>query len=1213
MDFQETTEQLIPAKDTLLLSKSTELSPTDITLLTFEKSQDSTFKSVGRKSKYDIRNKSPPTKKKKNTDKKQTSDGNIVLSNRFQGLESSTEENFEINIKGQSKKLMDKHNTKINLEDMDFQETLENIKLIKAKDRTTLQQKRYHHLMYLSRKETLNEEQKEIKRKENAERNANKRAYKRETDDEGFRRTRAAEKSKERTSKRNANKEEFRKTTAAEKSQYRANKRSANVKEFKKAAAADKSKDRLYKRIADEEGFRKAMAVEKNKTRLNCMNDEEKRRKLFLDSIRSGRVFECVSCHRKLFENGVVCLTEKLKTEIEESFKTTFELAIGEIETRSILGSHYICLTCKMYTVKGKIPPMANKNQLQLFDISGHEELKLTELENCLIALNIIFQKVYQLPKSRWPAMKDRTVNIPVYESDVLKTVQSLPRTPSEAGIIPINLKRKLSYKQSHKTQYVSVDKILRALETLKNLGNRYYQFVPDFCQFKKKCKETDTDGFNFLFQEETENEEETINDENKNVVLEENIEINQEEGEELNKELNDNKDDDFINEEEYKRKDCVKKWQFDYNQSTCFSNNYPEINYKEDTSEEISVAPGEGKLPSNILEEKDWDLKSFPCLHPDGQNTLHSRRATKLDEQQYFNQRILNKDSRFAECPAYIFAAIAYIEKKQIEQNRGISFQRGKCEKGVDGTQTYTLNDPYSVLDNIKNTPRYWQKARYELIARLENLGPFTFFFTLSCADLRWPENFTALLQDHSIKYDYENGIETVKVNGILLEDFLRANESKHEFIKKNLLNATLTFHHRVKMFIKYIVMSKGNPMALKYNSYKVEFALRGAGHIHGVLWVDWNTFEALPNTDIDNIKEALKKIKHEKSISEEEKESITKFADLFISCSLKDPKTVEIVKLVNMHHHTMTCNKYGCDCRFYFPRFPSLKTIIAEPVHMKEPSSDKQNVLLLESKKILRKVKDILEDKEQMEKIYDVKLVEVNEYMWILSMIQKMEWLFKNNTGNKETTISVTDKDLLDQIFKYEEDQNSYDKEDKTRNESEKINYKKSQPKAHQIEIKIIKSLLNKLKIELLNKDIESILKARLVALLEKSGISGEDDDMKLKAYEQALGVSVHGYRIVHKRDVNEIYVNNYNPEWILNWNANMDLQLCLDFFAVITYISDYYGKDDSGTMKFIKEALKEAGNESLKTRLSLVAHQFLTHRQMVSVKPIFEFFPI
>ena len=76
---------------------------------------------------------------------------------------------------------------------------------------------------------------------------------------------------------------------------------------------------------------------------------------------------------------------------------------------------------CKNYLLKGKIPPMSNQNNLQLFDIENHEELKLIELENCLIAMNIPFQKICLLPKSRWPAMKDRTVNVPVYEADVLR------------------------------------------------------------------------------------------------------------------------------------------------------------------------------------------------------------------------------------------------------------------------------------------------------------------------------------------------------------------------------------------------------------------------------------------------------------------------------------------------------------------------------------------------------------------------------------------------------------------------------------------------------------------------------------------------------------------------------------------------------------------------------------------------------------------------
>ena len=398
--------------------------------------------------------------------------------------------------------------------------------------------------------------------------------------------------------------------------------------------------------------------------------------------------------------------------------------------------------------------------------------------------------------------------------------------------------------------------------------------------------------------------------------------------------------DDGDLEEEEYKKKDCVKKWQFEYNRSTCFSHNYPEINYKEDTSQEISVAPGEGKLPSNILEEKDWDLKSFPCLHPDGLNALQSERPIKLGDQDYFSQRILNKDTRFADNPAYVFAAIAYIEKKQMERNKGISFIRGKSVKDVNGTQTYTLDDPYSVLDNIKNTPRYWQKTRYELIARLENLGPFTFFFTLSCADMRWPENFTALLQDQPIRYEYEDGEEKIFINEIDWQEWLKANESKHEFIKQNLLNATLTFHQRVKMFIKHIIMSKGNPMAIKYHSYKVEFALRGAGHIHGVLWVDWENFTAMPPTEVHDIKEAFRKIKADTPLNEDEKGALADLADNFISCSLKDPRTEEIVKLVNMHHHTKTCRKYGCTCRFHYPRFPSLRTLISVPLRMEADS---------------------------------------------------------------------------------------------------------------------------------------------------------------------------------------------------------------------------------------------------------------------------------
>ena len=66
-----------------------------------------------------------------------------------------------------------------------------------------------------------------------------------------------------------------------------------------------------------------------------------------------------------------------------------------------------------------------------------------------------------------------------------------------------------------------------------------------------------------------------------------------------------------------------------------------------------------------------------------------------------------MNKDTRFAINSSYVFAAVAYIEKKQIEGRKGVSFQRGKASKFQDRTILYSLEDPYS-LDNVKNTPRY-------------------------------------------------------------------------------------------------------------------------------------------------------------------------------------------------------------------------------------------------------------------------------------------------------------------------------------------------------------------------------------------------------------------------------------------------------------------------------------------------------------------------
>ena len=190
------------------------------------------------------------------------------------------------------------------------------------------------------------------------------------------------------------------------------------------------------------------------------------------------------------------------------------------------------------------------------------------------------------------------------------------------------------------------------------------------------------------------------------------------------------------IIENEYLKKDPVRRYQFeDYNKSLCMSNMYPEV----DPINSIILAPGEGKIPKNVLFDDDWDIKAFPHLNsPDGKYGLHHQRETRLQDQYYFIQRICNSNSVFARSPSYVYAAVAHTELKQIMRNINISFSHGKETNNSDGVKTLKMEDPYAVLDDIKQTPRYWKKAKHEMLAKLDNFGPFQSFFTLSCADLR-------------------------------------------------------------------------------------------------------------------------------------------------------------------------------------------------------------------------------------------------------------------------------------------------------------------------------------------------------------------------------------------------------------------------------------------------------------------------------------------
>ena len=129
--------------------------------------------------------------------------------------------------------------------------------------------------------------------------------------------------------------------------------------------------------------------------------------------------------------------------------------------------------------------------------------------------------------------------------------------------------------------------------------------------------------------------------------------------------------------EAEYLEKDVIQKFRIDYDHSFCLSDKFPEVFHIDadmaiESQQHVSFAPGEGKLPGNILSSENWDALAFPMKHPDGKTNLHQKREVKLRDQYYVAQCLRKKDSRFRKDPVYT-------EKKQLQRNINLSFRRRK------------------------------------------------------------------------------------------------------------------------------------------------------------------------------------------------------------------------------------------------------------------------------------------------------------------------------------------------------------------------------------------------------------------------------------------------------------------------------------------------------------------------------------------------------
>ena len=301
-----------------------------------------------------------------------------------------------------------------------------------------------------------------------------------------------------------------------------------------------------------------------------------------------------------------------------------------------------------------------------------------------------------------------------------------------------------------------------------------------------------------------------------------------------------------------------------------------------------------------------------------------------------------------------------------------------------------------------------------------------------------------------------------------------------------------------------------------------------------------------------LEYLKSALQTIYDDHLPSEEQKDALEAYIDQFVTCSLKDPETREIASDVQIHKHTKTCTSRGPDCRFYFPLFPSLRTIISVPIRLVHPDDEEERKELRDKiNLVLGAVQRVLEDKEEMGRADNIcreeldKMVENRDYAArarkiledeiFMSQLEKgTAKIYCQRPECPQSSVSETQRLLVENL------------------KDLKVHYE-SLARDHELQLPAWRKrrLLYVLK------------KAKLFKILDVDSSQDGSEELLLQIYHNILGFSLKGFSVVLVRDVDEIYVNKFNSEWLGVWNANLDFSPVFDFYGIITYVADYYMK--------------------------------------------------
>ena len=614
-----------------------------------------------------------------------------------------------------------------------------------------------------------------------------------------------------------------------------------------------------------------------------------------------------------------------------------------------------------------------------------------------------------------------------------------------------------------------------------------------------------------------------------------------------------------------------------------------------------IEIAPGEGKIPTNWLREKDNDIDSFPELHPEGKFGLDHDRSQKLTKNKYFGQRIMNEEPMYSENADYLFMAQQSVERSAIEREINMAMSQGSIKTNDKGEKSYIpSDDAYNIFQKIPGTPAYWKSFKNELYAKMEALGPFHVFFTFSCAEMKWASVLLEVLKvklrrqlkifylDNFINSDgiSQNVAWDGEPNTVLLYDEelsdvdTTLNDNEYEISGKRVSELKDIIDKIIKDVKKYKkevaskkrksdpVMEKKLKM-LDSLDYKLEDKDQQMDLIKFLIQFEDNN-NKLKMKDIVYIATSINVSQRSKIMTLEsyfrrylKQHSINKIDFLkdnfMLITQIFDKRAKDFLETILKKEGI---EDYAYRVEWQIRGLPHIHGAGWMRRDLLKDCLDKTGCFLFQSEHNADKTNEAL-----------IALIE----KWISCSLstgdEKLDSIVRESQMHKHTAYSCN-KSGKGCRFSFPKPPSNKCMISRPVTEI----YPNLDEAGQQSILEEAKTMMTKVKTALdeleygctdYDDNLEKFLQ-------ERCGIANID------YYHELLQISVSGKTVILKRKVSEVFVNNYNKVFLKHWNANTDIQICLDSFAVVTYITDYLTKSDRNVTEALMNALKSNKHE-------------------------------